>query len=84
MQHHYCFFPGPIDFVFNIGSGWEPFTSLRPIIKAEKNTIFKIGEQSALDFYKHYLGTEPTLAHPLAVFEEGQNRFYLRIRPSNG
>lgn len=73
------FFSGPIEFVFNIGSGWEPFTAQRPIIEAEKNTIFKIGEQSALDFYKHYLGAAPTLAHPLAVFEEGQNRFYLRV-----
>lgn len=73
------FFAGPIECVFNIGSGWEPFTVQRPISDSDKNTIFKIGEDSALDFYKHYLGTAPTLAHPLAVFEEGQKRFYLRV-----
>src|SRR5205085_11705111 len=43
------------------------------------NTVYRIGDDSALDFYKHYLGSSPTLAHPLAVFEEGQNRFYLRV-----
>lgn len=73
------FFAGPIEFVFNVGSGWEPFTSQKPIVESEKNTIYKIGEDSALDFYKHYLGGPPTLAHPLAVFEEGQKRFYLRV-----
>lgn len=73
------FFSGPIEFVFNIGSGWEPFTTQKPIIESDKNTIYKIGENTALDFYKHYLGGPPTLAHPLAVYEEGQNRFYLRV-----
>lgn len=73
------FFSGPIEFVFNIGSGWEPFTTQRPIVEANKNTIYKIGNDSALEFYKHYLGGPPTLAHPLAVFEEGQKRFYLRV-----
>lgn len=73
------FFAGPLEFVFNIGSGWEPFTTQKPISESDKNTIYKIGDYSALDFYKHYLGAPPTLAHPLAVFEEGQNRYYLRV-----
>lgn len=73
------FFSGPIDIVFNIGSGWEPFTTQRPIVDSNKNTIYKIGEDSALDFYKHYLGAPPTLAHPLAVYEEGQKRYFLRV-----
>lgn len=73
------FFSGPIEFVFNIGSGWEPFTTQKPIMESDKNTIYKIGDNSALDFYKHYLGGPPTLAHPLAVYEEGQNRYYLRV-----
>lgn len=73
------FFSGPIGFVFNIGSGWEPFTTQKPIVESNTNTIYRIGDDSALDFYKHYLGGAPTLAHPLAVFEEGQKRFYLRV-----
>lgn len=73
------FFSGPLEIVFNIGSGWEPFTTQRPIVESSKNTIFKIGEDSALDFYKHYLGAPPTLAHPLAVYEEGQKRYFLRV-----
>jgi|694.fasta_scaffold19488_6 hypothetical protein len=73
------FLSGPIEFVFNVGSGWEPFTTQRPIVEADKNTIYKIGDNSALEFYKHYLGGPPTLAHPLAVFEQGEIRFYLRV-----
>lgn len=72
------FFSGPIDYVFSIGSGWEPFTTQHPIVEVSKNTVYKIGNDSALEFYKHYLGGPPTLAHPLAVFEEGQKKFYLR------
>jgi hypothetical protein len=73
------FFSGPLEMTFNIGSGWEPFTSQKPIVESDKNTIYKIGDDSALEFYKHYLGGAPTLAHPLAVFEKGENRFYLRV-----
>jgi hypothetical protein len=73
------FFSGPLEYVFNVGSGWEPFTTQKPIVKADKNIIFKIGDNTALDFYKHYLGGSPTLAHPLAVFEKDEKRFYLRV-----
>lgn len=72
------FFSGPLHFSFSVVSGWEPFTNKKLIAKADKNIAYEIGEESALNFYKHYLNAPPTIAHPLAVFEEGQQRFYLR------
>jgi hypothetical protein len=72
-------FAGPLDWACNVVSGWEPFTSQKRIMECNKNVVLKIGDMSALDYYKHYLGAPPTIAHPLAVFEDGQQRFYLRV-----
>lgn len=72
------FFAGPLDYRFNVVSGWEPFTAKKLIMESDKNVVYKIDDMSAVDYYQHYLGSPPTLAHPLAVFEEEGQRFYLR------
>lgn len=73
------FFAGPIEIVFSIGSGWVPFTTQKVIVDSDKNKIIKIGEDTALDFYMHYLGTPPSLAYPLAVYEGDESRYFLRV-----
>lgn len=73
------FFAGPLEYSFSIGSGWQPFTNKKIVIQHEKNVVYKIGDETALDFYKHYLGGPPTLAYPLAVYEKSRDRFYLRV-----
>jgi hypothetical protein len=73
------FFSGPLEYHFNVVSGWQPFTSKKVVMECNKNIVYKIGDETALDFYKHYLGSPPSLAHPLAVFEKDQERFYLRV-----
>lgn len=73
------FFAGPIEYSLSVGSGWQPCTNKKLVIKHDKNIVYKIGEETALDFYKHYLGVPPTLAYPLAVYEKSRDRFYLRV-----
>lgn len=76
----FLIFSGPLRLAINAASGWEPFTAKQTISKHKKNVISEIGDQTALNFFKHYLGGDPTLANPLAIFEEGQDegKYYLR------
>jgi hypothetical protein len=72
---------GPIFYSLGIAAGWMPIGKKTKITHAQKNTIFKIGELTALDFYKHYLGEFDFMGvteYPLAIFENGRENFYLR------
>jgi len=72
---------GSLLFSLGISAGWMPIGKKTKITHAQKNTIFKIGDLSALDFYKHYLGEFDFLGvveYPLAVFENEGDNFYLR------
>lgn len=74
----FLIFSGPVRFEINSASGWEPFTAKQNMSSHKKDVVYKVGDDTALDYFKHYLGGEPTLANPLAIFEEGQDEFYLR------
>ncbi len=72
---------GPLLFSFGVESGWMPIGSKTKVTHAENNVIFKIGDQSALEFYKHYLGEldfEGVIEYPLAIFKDDEDSFYLR------
>ncbi|NJR66683.1 MAG: hypothetical protein HC772_17400 [Leptolyngbyaceae cyanobacterium CRU_2_3] len=74
-------FSGDLLISHGVSSGWTPISPKSCITKAQGNVVYEIGGQRALDFYRHYLGTERFAAnyaiHALAVFEE-QDRFYMR------
>jgi hypothetical protein len=58
-----------------------PIGKKTKVSKADKSTIYRIGNQTALDFYKHYLGEFDFMGvveYPLAIFEEDEESFYLR------
>ena len=62
-----------------VNSGWNPIGKKSIITKAEKNIIYQIDSQPALDFYQYYLGElSPSIEYPLAVFEPDSNNFYMR------
>jgi len=72
---------GPLKFSYGIESGWTPIGKRTKITHAEKNIVFKIGDQSALNFYKHYLGESDFMGvteYGLAIFDKDEESFYLR------
>ncbi|GAJ09475.1 unnamed protein product, partial [marine sediment metagenome] len=80
---------GPLLFSFGVESGWMPIEEKGKVTQAEKNVVFKISNQSALDYYKNYLGEDIDIGtdvvpgdYPLAVFEEDGKNFYLRALQS--
>jgi len=63
-----------------VNSGWNPLGKKSIVTKAEKNIIYEIDHQPALDFYQYYLGElPPSIEYPLAVFEQDQQLFYMRV-----
>ena len=77
---------GPLLFSSGVESGWMPIGEKGKVTRVEKNVVFKIGNQSALDYYKYYLGEDVGAGdialvpadYPLAVFEDNGINFYLR------
>ena len=78
---------GPLLFSSGIESGWMPIGKKGKVTQSEKNIVYKIGEQSAYDYFKYYLGEGigvedmPPAEYPLAVLEEDGN-YYLRALQS--
>lgn len=62
-----------------VASGWTPVGSASVATEVAGNVLHRIGEQTAIDFYQHFLGTHlvPSGEYPLAVFIE-DGRHYLR------
>lgn len=69
---------GPVLFSFAAESGWLPIGQKAKVTQSDGKVVSKIGNQSAADFYKYYLGGTPVADYPLAVFEDDEERFYLR------
>ncbi len=73
-------FAGPVRHHFVIANSWKPAGRPTKVVAARGRKVLRIGDFSALDFYRHYLGmhTAPATAFPLAVYETGEKAFYLR------
>lgn len=71
---------GPVEFTFAIANSWRPVGNRARVNQASGRQIKRIGEHSAIDFYRHYLGhhTEPARAFILAVYEAGSAEAYMR------
>jgi hypothetical protein len=71
---------GPIHVAHGVASGWSPIGARAEVTRAAANVVHTIGDQSALDFYRRYIGQSnvPTGEYALAVFEPGRETFYLR------
>lgn len=71
---------GPVLCSHGVASGWSPLGKRAEVTRAEANVVHRIGDQSALDYYRRYIGEQntPTGEYALAVFEPGRESFYLR------
>lgn len=74
-------FGGPVEVAFSVANSWRPVGRKAKITQSAGREVQTIGERKALEFYRHYLGehAEPAMEFPLAVYEPGQERFYLRV-----
>ncbi len=71
---------GPLTYSFGTDAGWRPVGPKGRVTDVSGGTVREIDGRPALSFYERYLGEgfEPAFATPLAVFDEGSERFYLR------
>jgi hypothetical protein len=73
-------FSGALTFSYGIGIGWRPVGPTGIVSSASEGAVHRIDDDAAMRFYERYLGpgARPAFANPLAVFEAGSERFYLR------
>ena len=71
---------GPLRHAFTIANSWRPVGRKAIVTKARDRQVFKIGDLSAVDFYRYYLGhhEEPAKEFILAVYEQNRSEFYIR------
>lgn len=76
---------GPILYSFGIETGWIPIGKQAIVTDSTDHVVEKIGDDDALEFYKRHLGESILQGdggiigeYPLAVFDENEERFYLR------
>ncbi|RKZ35126.1 MAG: hypothetical protein DRQ37_06975 [Gammaproteobacteria bacterium] len=78
-------FSGPVAYSLGVESGWSPIGERMTVTRAEGNIVFELDERPAFELYTHYLGdvVRENLSglgsYPLAVYEIGLERFYLRV-----
>ncbi|MEM9945084.1 MAG: FIST N-terminal domain-containing protein [Cyanobacteria bacterium P01_D01_bin.36] len=76
-------FCGDLNVSHGVASGWQPLSRKGVITKANGPTVYEIDGQPATAFYQEYLGDFPISGeYPLAIFEKGSDRFYLRASNS--
>jgi hypothetical protein len=71
---------GPLTYSFGTDAGWRPIGPRGRVTDVAGGVVRQIDGKPALSFYERYLGEgfQPAFATPLAVFDEGSERFYLR------
>jgi hypothetical protein len=76
----FLFVTGAIAFSQGVGSGWSPQGRQARVTRVDKNVLYEIDGQSALSYYRHYLGEYllPPGETPLAIFEADAHEYYLR------
>lgn len=81
-------FSGPVAYSLGVESGWTPIGERMTVTQSEGNILKTLNDRPAFDLYVHYLGDvmRENLAgigsYPLAVYENGLDRFYLRVAKS--
>jgi serine phosphatase RsbU (regulator of sigma subunit) len=71
---------GDVPVAQRLSRGWRPVGGLARVTGVSGNVVSRIGDRTALDFYRHYLGphAEPAVELPLAVACEKHKDFILR------
>ncbi|MFC1563959.1 FIST signal transduction protein [candidate division KSB1 bacterium] len=77
----FLLFSGPLLYSFGVQSGKIPFGEKAEVTRSEGNTLYTIGDMTAVEFYRNYIGNMELgslVDYPLAVFEGGVSDFYVR------
>lgn len=76
-------FSGPVLFSFGMQGGHAPIGGKEVITSCEKNVLYRIGDEPALNYFRRYVGDKYDLFmnYCLAIFEEGRKGFYVRSAP---
>jgi hypothetical protein len=70
---------GSLAFSFGVDTGWRPLGPRAIVTRASPTQVIEIDGRPAIDFYERRVGPgDPAIANPLAVFETGSDRFFLR------
>lgn len=71
---------GDLEYAFAIANSWNPVGPKSRVTEARGNEVRRIGDKTAVGFYRHYLGphTTPAFELPLAVYDDDSERFYVR------
>lgn len=74
-------FSGPLAWTYALCNSWQPIGTSATITGVEGNSVTHIGDRSALDFFRNYLGphSQPATEHPFAVYQGDTPRFFLRV-----
>lgn len=79
-------FSGSVLFSHGVANGWHPVGKRSRVTKVDKNVVYEIDGQPALEFYHYYLGAlPPSIEYPLAVFNGDNDQdqsFYMRAPSS--
>ncbi|MEW5850028.1 MAG: FIST N-terminal domain-containing protein [Myxococcota bacterium] len=81
---------GEVRFSHGMACGWTPIGARHKLTRAEGNVVFEIDGQPASELYTSYVGRAGDELgvlfnyHPLAIFEDGADRFYLRAPFARG
>ena len=75
-------FAGEIHFSFGIKGGHSPLGLREAVSQVEKNTLYKIGQRTAYDYFKHYIGDiDIFMNYCLAVFPNRSDDYYVLSAP---
>ena len=78
-------FSGPLIYSLGVESGWSPIGEKMTVTKVDNNVLHCLNDRPAFEIYSHYLGDvlkeniSGLGSYPLAVYEQGLDRFYLRV-----
>ena len=68
-----------LQFSSGVASGFQPISQPGRVTKSDGLTLYTINDEPALSFFRRHFGDlNPSAEHPLAVFDENQQHFYLR------
>ena len=70
---------GPVKFRFSIANSWRPIGKRAVIERSDDRTVYTIGGQRAIDYYRHYLGyhEEPAIEFNLAVYKSSSPEYHI-------
>ncbi len=76
-------FSGSVLFSCGIKGGHAPMGGKVVVTSVNKNVLYRIGDQTALEYFRRYIGDKYNLFmnYCLAVYEEGKECFYVRSAP---